>query len=52
MFRKVFGILGLCLVLLVAASGCGGNEQADRMDTKIGVSALGSPSYNPRGSVW
>ena len=40
MCRKVVGILGVCLVLLVAAFGCGGNKHADKIDTKIGVSAL------------
>jgi hypothetical protein len=39
-FRKVFSILGACLLLVVVALGCGGNEQADRMDTKVGVSAV------------
>jgi C4-dicarboxylate-specific signal transduction histidine kinase len=39
-FRKVVGILMVCLVLVVGAWGCGENEQADRMDTKVGVSAV------------
>jgi hypothetical protein len=39
-FRKVVGIFGVCLLLAVVALGCGGNEQADRMDTKVGVSAV------------
>lgn len=40
MFRKVISIFGVCLLLAVVALGCGGNEQADRMDTKVGVSAV------------
>lgn len=40
MFRKVIALLMACLVLAVVALGCGGNEQADRMDTKVGVSAV------------
>jgi len=40
MYRKVIAILGVCLLLLVAALGCGGSKHADKMDTKIGVSAL------------
>ena len=40
MFRKVISIFGVCLLLAVIALGCGGNEQADRMDTKVGVSAV------------
>jgi len=39
-FRKVISIFGVCLLLAVVALGCGGNEQADRMDTKVGVSAV------------
>jgi hypothetical protein len=39
-FRKVIAIWGLCLVLVVGALGCGGNQQADRMDTSVGVSAV------------
>jgi len=39
--KKVFGIVGVCLALLVAASlGCGGHEDTDDMDTNMGVSAL------------
>jgi len=38
--RKVINIFGVCLLLAVVALGCGGNEQADRMDTKVGVSAV------------
>ena len=40
MFTKLVATLGLCLVLVMAASGCGGTQQADRMDTKVGVSTL------------
>jgi hypothetical protein len=39
-FKKVVGILGVCLMLVVGALGCGGNQQADRMDTSVGVSAV------------
>jgi len=39
-FRRVVSILAVCLVLVVGALGCGGNEQADRMDTSVGASAL------------
>ena len=39
MFRKVISILGVCLLLAVIVLGCGGNE-ADRMDTKVGISAV------------
>ena len=39
--KKVFGIVGVCLALLISASlGCGGHEDTDDMDTKVGVSAL------------
>jgi hypothetical protein len=38
-FRKVISIFGVCLLLAVVALGCGGNEAA-KMDTKVGVSAL------------
>ncbi len=39
--KKVFGIVGVCLALLMAALlGCGGHEDTGKMDTKIGVSAL------------
>jgi len=39
--KKVFGIVGVCLALLIAASlGCGGHADTDKMDTKMGVSAL------------
>ena len=39
--KKVFGIVGVCLALLIATSlGCGGHEDTDDMDTKMGVSAL------------
>ncbi len=40
MFRKIISVFGICLLLTVVALGCGGNEQADRMDTKVGVSAV------------
>ena len=40
MFRKAISIFGVCLLLAAVALGCGGNEQADRMDTKVGVSAV------------
>jgi hypothetical protein len=39
-FKKVVGILGVCLVLVAGALRCGRNQQADRMDTSVGVSAL------------
>jgi hypothetical protein len=39
-FGKGVSILVVCLVLVVGALGCGCNEQADRMDTEVGVSAL------------
>jgi hypothetical protein len=39
-FRKVIGILVVCVVLVVSVLGCGGNQQADRMGTSVGVSAL------------
>jgi len=39
--KKVFGIVGMCLALLTAASlGCGGHKDTDKMDAKMGVSAL------------
>ena len=38
--KKVISIVGVCLALLVAALGCGGNKETDKMDIKMGVSAL------------
>lgn len=38
--RRVVSILGLVLVLIMGALGCGGNEQADRMNTTVGVAAV------------
>jgi len=38
--KKTSVILGLCLALLVAALGCEGGEDSDKMDTEMGVSAL------------
>jgi hypothetical protein len=37
---KVVSILGVCLVLVAGTLGCGENQQVDRMDTSVGVSAL------------
>jgi len=37
--KKAF-ILAVCLALLVTALGCGGGKDTDKMDTRIGVSAL------------
>lgn len=38
--KKVISVVGVCLALLVAALGCGGNKETDKMDIKMGVSAL------------
>jgi len=38
--KRVFGIVGMCLVLLVVAPGCGEKETTSKMDVTIGVSAL------------
>lgn len=38
--KKVISVVGVCLALLVAASGCGGNKETDKMDIEMGVSAL------------
>ena len=38
--KKVISVVGVCLALLVAALGCGGNKETDKMDIRMGVSAL------------
>jgi hypothetical protein len=38
--KKVIGIVGMCLVLLVVALGCGGKETTPKMDIEMGVSTL------------
>ena len=38
--KKVISVVGVCLALLVAASGCGANKETDKMDIEMGVSAL------------
>lgn len=40
MVKKVIGIVGMCLVLLVVALGCGERETTPKMDIEMGVSAL------------
>jgi hypothetical protein len=38
--KKVISIIGICLVLMVVALGCGGKENTPKMDAAIEVSAL------------
>jgi len=40
MVKRVIGMVGMCLVLLVVALGCGGKETTPKMDIATGVSAL------------
>ena len=49
--KKVFGIVGVCLALVMAVFlGCGGNEDTGKMDTKMGVSALAALADSHIGS--
>jgi hypothetical protein len=38
--KKIVTILVVCLALFVAALGCGGNKETDKIDINMGVSAL------------
>ena len=38
--KKVIGVVGMCLVLLVVAFGCGGKGTTPKMDIEMGVSTL------------
>jgi len=38
--KKIIGIVGVCLVLIVGVVACGGNGQPAKMNTSVGASAL------------